>query len=76
VAFIESWAKRTHIVPPQMALYIDKNIEMQQLLANYTSSEEIHSYSIDESFLDVTESLNLFYPDIKDKYEQMDLLAQ
>lgn len=59
-----------------MALYIDKNIEMQQLLANYTSSEEIHSYSIDESFLDVTESLNLFYPDIKDKYEQMDLLAQ
>ncbi|ETD04053.1 DNA-directed DNA polymerase IV [Lactococcus garvieae TRF1] len=39
-------------------------------------AEEIHSYSIDESFLDVTESLNLFYPDIKDKYEQMDLLAQ
>ncbi len=76
VAFIESWAKRTHIVPPQMALYIDKNIEMQQLLTNYTSSEEIHSYSIDESFLDVTESLNLFYPEIKNKYEQMDLLAQ
>ncbi|MCO7180040.1 Y-family DNA polymerase [Lactococcus formosensis] len=76
VAFIESWAKRTHIVPPQMALYIDKNIEMQQLLANYTSSEEIHSYSIDESFLDVTESLNLFYPKVKDKYEQMDLLAR
>lgn len=76
VAFIESWAKRTHIVPPQMALYIEENIRMQKILSGYTSFEEIHSYSIDESFMDVTESLNLFYPDIKDKYIQMDKLAQ
>lgn len=76
VAFIESWAKRTHIVPPQMALYIEENIRMQKILSGYTSFEEIHSYSIDESFMDVTESLNLFYPDIKDKYVQMDRLAQ
>lgn len=76
IAFIESWAKRTYIVPPQMGLYIEKNIEMQKILSNYTSFEEIHSYSIDESFMDVTESLNLFYPDISDKYEQMDNLAQ
>ncbi|MCG4735084.1 type VI secretion protein ImpB, partial [Casaltella massiliensis] len=45
-------------------------------LSGYTSFDEIHSYSIDESFMDVTESLNLFYPDIKDKYVQMDRLAQ
>jgi DNA polymerase V len=76
VAFIESWAKRTHIVPPQMGLYIDKNIEMQKILSNYTSLEEIHSYSIDESFIDVTESLNLFYPGIPNRYKQMDKLAQ
>lgn len=76
VAFIESWAKRTHIVPPQMGLYIDKNIEMQKILSNYTSLEEIHSYSIDESFIDVTESLNLFYPGISNRYKQMDKLAQ
>ena len=76
VAFIESWAKRTHIVPPQMALYIEKNLYMQTILSGYTSYEEIHSYSIDESFLDVTESLNFFYPNIKDKYIQMDCLAQ
>ncbi|WP_251424014.1 MULTISPECIES: Y-family DNA polymerase [Lactococcus] len=76
VAFIESWAKRTYIVPPQMGLYIEENVRMQKILSGYTSIEEIHSYSIDESFMDVTESLNFFYPDIKDKYVQMDRLAQ
>lgn len=76
MAFIESWAKRTHIVPPQMALYIEENLRMQKILSGYTSLEEIHSYSIDESFMDVTESINLFYPDIKNKYVQMDRLAQ
>lgn len=59
-----------------MGLYIDKNIEMQKILSNYTSLEEIHSYSIDESFIDVTESLNLFYPGISNRYKQMDKLAQ
>ncbi len=61
VAFVESWAKRTYIVPPQMALYIDYNLRMNRILQHYTSAEEIHSYSIDESFLDVTESLDLFF---------------
>ncbi|MQW23410.1 ImpB/MucB/SamB family protein [Lactococcus sp. dk322] len=76
VAFTESWAKRTYIVPPQMALYIEYNIKMNRILQNYTSIEEIHSYSIDESFLDVTESLDLFFPDVKNRYEQIDLIAQ
>ncbi|PCR98761.1 putative DNA polymierase involved in UV protection [Lactococcus fujiensis JCM 16395] len=76
VAFVESWAKRTYIVPPQMALYIDYNLRMNRILQHYTSAEEIHSYSIDESFLDVTESLDLFFPTEKDRYKQMDLMAQ
>lgn len=76
VAFIESWAKRTKIVPPQMQLYIQYKIDITELLTKYTSLDEIHSYSIDESFLDVTESLNLFFPEIQDKYEQMDQMAK
>ena len=50
VAFIESWAKRTWLVPPQMQLYVDYKIKVTEILTNYTSIEEIHSYSIDESF--------------------------
>ncbi|MEG9207877.1 DNA polymerase, partial [Lactococcus lactis] len=75
VAFIESWAKRTWIVPPQMQLYVDYKIEVTDILTNYTSIDEIHSYSIDESFLDITESLNFFYPGIKNRYEQMNRIA-
>ena len=75
VAFIESWAKRTWLVPPQMQLYVDYKIKVTEILTNYTSIEEIHSYSIDESFLDITESLNFFYPDIRNRYEQMNLIA-
>lgn len=41
-----------------------------------TSIDEIHAYSIDESCLDVTESLDFFFPEITDKYEQMDKLTQ
>ncbi|NHI69290.1 hypothetical protein ET013_03795 [Lactococcus garvieae] len=36
----------------------------------------MHSYSIDESFIDVTGSLNLFYTRISNTYKQMDKLAQ
>ena len=49
--------------------------QVTEILTNYTSIEEIHSYSIDESFLDITESLNFFYPDIRNRYEQMNLIT-
>jgi len=45
-------------------------------LREITSIDEIHTYSIDESCLDVTESLDFFFPEITDKYEQMDKLTQ
>ena len=76
VAQIEYWAFHTYIVPPQMSLYIEKNIEINQILAEFTSPEEIHTYSIDESFLDVTESLEYFYPEIDDRMVALDLLAK
>ena len=55
--------------------YVDYKIKVTEILTNYTSIEEIHSYSIDESFLDITESLNFFYPDIRNRYEQMNLIT-
>ena len=58
-----------------MQLYVDYKIEVIDILTNYTSIDEIHSYSIDESFLDITESLNFFFPEIKNRYEQMNRIA-
>ncbi|NMA72830.1 MAG: Y-family DNA polymerase [Bacteroidales bacterium] len=63
VQFIEEWAKITHIVPPRMDLYIEKNIEIQHIFQNYASNEDILPYSIDEGFIDLTTSLNYFVPD-------------
>lgn len=64
VNFIEAWAKRTLIVPPRMALYIEENLKLQKVLLNYACENEICPYSIDEGFIDLTGSLDYF---IKDK---------
>lgn len=64
IAYIENWAKRTLIVAPRMDYYIEKNIEIQNILLNYASSADILPYSIDEGFIDLTSSLNYF---IKEK---------
>ena len=63
VAFIESWAKRTIITPPRMSEYIKKNMEIQRIIKNFVADDEICWYSIDEGFVDLTSSLNYFYPD-------------
>ena len=63
VQFIEEWAKVTFIVPPRMSLYIEKNLEIQRILQNYGSPEDILPYSIDEGFIDLTSSLNYFVHD-------------
>ncbi|WP_392461910.1 Y-family DNA polymerase [Streptococcus parasuis] len=62
VQFVEEWAKVTFIVPPRMSLYIEKNLEIQRILQNYGSPEDILPYSIDEGFIDLTGSLNYFVP--------------
>lgn len=48
-----------------MSLYIEKNIEIQRILQNYGSLEDILPYSIDEGFIDLTSSLNYFIADKK-----------
>ena len=42
------------IAPPQMARYIEISTQIYHLYLQYIAAEDIHVYSIDEVFLDVT----------------------
>ena len=56
-----------HIVaPPRMQLYIDYAAEIHGVHLKYIAPEDIHVYSIDESFLDVTKYLSLYRMNAKD----------
>lgn len=47
-----------HIVaPPRMQKYIDYSAEIYAVYLSFVSAEDIHVYSIDEAFLDVTKYL-------------------
>lgn len=48
------------IVEPRMELYLQKNLAIIEIFKRYVPLEDLHVYSIDESFLDVTHSRNLF----------------
>lgn len=47
--------------PPRMQLYIDKSAEIYSIYLKYIAKEDIHVYSIDEAFLDVTDYLPLYH---------------
>ena len=47
------------IAPPQMQRYIDYSAAIYRIYLKYISREDIHVYSIDEAFLDVTDYLPL-----------------
>ncbi len=48
------------IVPPQMKLYVQKSKEVISIYADFISLDDIHIYSIDECFLDVTNYLKFY----------------
>ncbi len=48
------------MAPPQMKLYIDYSAEIYGVYLKYISKEDIHVYSIDEAFMDVTDYLPLY----------------
>lgn len=48
------------IAPPRMQLYVDYSTRIYDIYLKYISSEDIHVYSIDEVFMDVTEYLKLY----------------
>lgn len=51
---------RLRIVPPRMNLYIEKNLQINEIFRRFASRDEVWPYSIDESILDMTHSWHLF----------------
>ena len=51
---------KIQIVEPRMSLYIKVNMMINDIFREFVAEEDIHVYSIDESFLDVSHSHSLF----------------
>ena len=45
------------VAPPRMALYIDYSTKIYEVYLKYVAPEDIHVYSIDEVFMDITHYL-------------------
>ena len=71
------------IARPRMSLYIQKSEEVVGIYLNYIAKEDLHIYSIDECFLDVTHYLKLYKKSdydlakdiLKDIYDKTGLTA-
>ncbi len=48
------------MAPPRMQLYLDYSAEIYGIYLKYIAKEDIHPYSIDEVFMDVTEYLPMY----------------
>lgn len=46
---------------PRMNLYMDYSAKIYEIYLRYVSSKDIHVYSIDECFIDMTSYLNLYH---------------
>lgn len=46
------------VAPPQMALYMERSTEIYEVYLKYIAPEDIHVYSIDEVFIDITHYLS------------------
>lgn len=49
------------IATPRMQTYIDTSAQIYKILLRYAAAEDIHVYSIDESFIDATPYLHLYH---------------
>lgn len=49
--------------PPRISLYVKKSKEVINCFLDFVSKEDMHVYSIDEAFLDVTDYLKLYKMD-------------
>ncbi len=48
------------VAPPRMALYIEYSTKIYEVYLKYIAPEDIHTYSIDEVFIDVTNYLKTY----------------
>ncbi|MCQ2548688.1 MAG: DNA methylase [Lachnospiraceae bacterium] len=55
-----------HVAPPRMGRYIEVSAEIYEIYLSYISAEDIHVYSIDECFMDVTDYLDLYHMNAHD----------
>lgn len=62
---IPDWIEYT-MAPPRMALYMEYSAKIYGIYLKYISKEDIHVYSVDEAFMDVTEYLNLYHMTAKE----------
>ena len=49
------------VAPPRMALYMAYSTKIYEVYLKYVSPEDIHVYSIDEVFIDITAYLKLYH---------------
>ena len=48
------------VAPPRMALYMEYSTRIYEIYLRYISADDIHSYSVDEVFIDVTPYLDTY----------------
>ncbi|MBS7576484.1 MULTISPECIES: hypothetical protein [unclassified Enterococcus] len=70
-------ALKFYRVPPRMRYYVKENMKINDIFKEFTAPMDMHPYSIDETILDVSASLNYFYPENElSRYQKRDLLAR
>ena len=55
-----SLAVTYHVAPPRMAYYIDYSARIYSIYLKYVAPEDIHVYSVDEVFMDVTNYMGTY----------------
>ncbi len=59
------------VAPPRMARYIEVSIGIYEIYLKYIAPEDIHVYSVDEVFMDVTDYLNTYKMSARDLTAKM-----
>lgn len=54
------------VAPPRMALYMEYSTRIYNIYLKYIAPEDIHTYSIDEVFMDVTQYLGTYHMTAKE----------
>lgn len=54
------------IAPPRMALYMEYSTRIYDIYLKYIAPEDIHIYSVDEVFMDVTGYLNTYHMTVRE----------
>ena len=57
--------------PPRMALYMEYSARIYQIYMRYVAPEDIHVYSVDEVFMDVTPYLKLHHMSARELTKRM-----